>query len=116
MNRTQKEKAGGNPKKKSTRGVKNSKLLRYSFRHKKRVTSIAVKSYIVSLYLTMNNVKTDHRDFMREAIGSILKDLHYNKSNKGLSEDVSIRLLDSLLEKKDKKIFYKHLVRLFDED
>jgi hypothetical protein len=49
---------------------------------------------------------------MRETIGLILKDLKYNKTNKGLSEDVTIKLLESLLEKKDRKIFYKHLIRL----
>ena len=92
-----------------------SKLIRYSFRYKKKVTSVAIKSYIVALYLTLCGVKKNHRTFMRETINLMLKEMDYREKNKGLSEAISTKLIENLLDDKDRRIFYKNLVRLLDE-
>ena len=91
---------------------KSGKVIRFSIRYKKRVTSISIKSYIIALYLSLNGVKKEGREFMRETIQSFLKDMDHKRSNKGLSEAINIKLLDDLLGKKDRKLFWKHLARM----
>ena len=101
---------------KDTASELDNKLIRFSFRYKKKVTSIAIKSYIVALYLTLNNVKRNEREFMRETINLKLKDMDYRKKNKGLSEAISIKLLEDLLDREDKNNFYRHLMRLQEDE
>ena len=92
-----------------------SKIVRYRFRFHKKVTTIGIKSHIIALYLVLNDIKKDRHIFMRNTISSFLKDMDYRKSPKGLSEAISVKLIEQVLEGKDVSKFYRHLTKLNDE-
>ena len=85
--------------------------IKYTVRYNGYVTSVSIKISVVSLFLTLSECEIDPHAFMKRAIRGALSDMTV-PDNKYLSELVTYKLLESLMDKEDVARFYKFAARL----
>lgn len=82
--------------------------LRFSIRVSKRVTSISLRKNIVSLWMVLNGETNASKDTMLIMVSDfIYESLDYwnNDTGKGLSDFVSERMIQEILEDEDYQMY-----------
>jgi hypothetical protein len=87
------------------------KTIRYSMRIDGIVTSIVINRMIVSLFLTLQGEVKNTHDYMLGTISGILSTWE-GETGKGLSEYVTKKLLEELLEDDEIDTFRSYIKRL----
>jgi hypothetical protein len=88
---------------------------RYSIKLNNRVSSITIKSYLIALYLVLNGYDGDSHNFILNEVQEIVEEWD-NDVNRGLSDYVSQKMIERLLEKQDLKEYRAEILKMSKSD